>query len=160
MHLLEDITQNLLRVLQQLPPDYYSKQLPILDKHTIGQQVRHVIEHWQILIENYNAAEINYGDRKREQILETDKELAIRTILDLLNQSHKNDTPLCIRSMDNKEILNSTYLRELDSVAEHIIHHAAIIKIALLSLDENYVLPPDFGYAPSTVLHKQKICVQ
>lgn len=64
MQLLKVISASLIDVLHQLPDEYYTRKIAILEQQTIGQQVRHIIEHWQILIENYNADCINYANRK------------------------------------------------------------------------------------------------
>ena len=55
--------------------------------------------------------------------------------------------------------LPSTIERELGFVAHHAIHHMALVKIIAihtvgLSPTE---LPPDFGRAPSTLVHDQTL---
>ena len=160
MKLLNNISANLLEVLQLLPDNYYTQPISILENQNIGQQVRHVIEHWQILIENYNSDCINYANRKRDITIEQNKQLAINLLQSLQHQSVRENIALSIISMDESTTFASSYYRELDSVAEHIIHHAAIIKMAILSLDTNFKVPANFGYAPSTILHKVQACVQ
>jgi hypothetical protein len=160
MKLLNNISANLLEVLQLLPNNYYTQPIPIFEQQTIGQQVRHIIEHWQILIENYNSGYINYANRKRDITIEQNKQLAINLLQILLEQSDKKNSALNIVSMDESTAFTSSYFRELDNVAEHIIHHAAIIKMAILSIDIDFKIPANFGYAPSTILHKEQTCAQ
>ena len=48
----------------------------------------------------------------------------------LQHLSNKDNQTLVVVSLDESTKFTSTYLRELDNVKEHIIHHAAIIKMA------------------------------
>ena len=160
MQLLKVISASLIDVLHQLPDEYYTRKIAILEQQTIGQQVRHIIEHWQILIENYNADCINYANRKRDITIEQNKQVAIDLLQTLQLQSNKDNRTLVVVSLDESTKFTSTYLRELDNVKEHIIHHAAIIKMAIYSIDSNYKMPENFGYAPATISHKQQQCAQ
>ncbi len=160
MQSLKDSSINLLEVLHQLPDKYFTQPIPILEQQTIGQQVRHIIEHWQILIENYNSDFINYSNRKRDITIEQNKESSISLLQALLQQSTKENRTLHIVSLDESTVFTSSYYRELDNVAEHIIHHAAIIKMAILSIDADYKIPSSFGYAPSTISYKKQACAQ
>mgnify|MGYP001021230847 CR=1 FL=1 len=160
MQLLKDISTNLSEVLQLLPDNFYLQPVSILDQQTIGQQVRHIIEHWQILIKNYDAGYINYSNRKRDITIEQNKQFAIDLLQTLQLQSNKDNRTLIIVSLDGSTTFTSSYFRELDNVAEHIIHHAAIIKMAILSIDANFKIPDNFGYAPSTITYKEQACAQ
>lgn len=160
MQLLNNVSNSLIEVLQQLPDEYYTKKIAILEQQTIGQQVRHIIEHWQILIVNYNADCINYTNRKRELAIEQNKQIAIDLLQTLQLQSNKDNRALDVVSLDESAKFTSSYFRELDNVKEHIIHHAAIIKMAIYFIDSNFKLPSNFGYAPATITHKQQQCVQ
>lgn len=160
MKLLKDISTSLIDVLHQLPDKYYSEPIPILEQQTIGQQVRHIIEHWEILIENYDSDRINYSNRKRDITIEQNKQLAINILQILQQLSIKEDISLHIISSDESTTFTSSYFRELDNIAEHIIHHAAIIKMAIYSIDNNYKFPANFGYAPATISYKEQLCVQ
>jgi hypothetical protein len=154
MQLLKDISDSLIEVLYQISDKEYCE--PILDQQTIGQQVRHVVEHWQILVNNYNMGSINYAKRKRDTTIEQNKQFAINLLETLQQQSNKKDIALNVVSIDESKIFTSTYHRELDNVKEHIIHHAAIIRMALLSIQTDFKMPANFGYAPSTIAYKQQ----
>lgn len=160
MQLLKDTSNSLINVLHLLSDDEYTKQLPILEQQTIGQQVRHIIEHWQILQDNYSNGIINYANRKRDKNIESNKSFATDLLIQLQRQTSQQDKTLSVVSLDEKEIFTSSYYRELDNVTEHLIHHAAIIKMAVLTLNNSIKLPVDFGYAPSTISYKQQQCVQ
>lgn len=160
MKLLKDISASLIEVLHHLPDEYYTLPISILDQQTIGQQVRHVIEHWQILSDCHGAAFINYGNRKRDKTIEQNKTIAIDLLLNLQQQINTEDTPVSIVSLDESASFTSSYQRELDNVTEHIIHHAAIIKMAILYIDKDLKIPAGFGYAPSTITYKKEQCAQ
>lgn len=160
MQLLKETSNSLINVLYLLSDDEYTIQLPILEQQTIGQQVRHIIEHWQILQDNYSTGIINYANRKRDKNIESNKSFATNLLIQLQRQTSQQDKTLSVVSIDEKEVFTSSYYRELDYVTEHLIHHAAIIKMAVLTLNDNIKLPLDFGYAPSTISHKQQQCVQ
>jgi len=49
--------------------------------------------------------------------------------------------------------LQSTLGRELSFVISHTIHHNAVIGVFARTMDVS--LPADFGFAPSTVAHRQ-----
>lgn len=160
MQLLKDTSNSLINVLHLLSDDEYTKQLPTLEQQTIGQQVRHIIEHWQILQDNYSNGIINYANRKRDKNIETNKSFAIELLIQLQQRQKQENKKLSITSLNEKEIFTSSYYRELDNVTEHLIHHAAIIKMAILTLNNSIKLPVDFGCAPSTISYKQQQCVQ
>lgn len=153
------ISNGLLEVIENIPEQFYTQPIPVLENKTIGMQVRHVIEHWQILFDNYENGIINYGDRNRDKSIETQKSIARSIIQQLQVRSNKVDKQLQIVSVDDNACFNSTYYREIDVVTEHIIHHAAIIKVAVLSIEPAFVFPPEFGYAPATISYKEQ-CVQ
>lgn len=129
--------------------DYYSK-----GKHidSIGAHVRHMIEYVQVLVNADLKLPVNYGDRKRETKIESDKQYAIDVLVKLQNQLEKPDQKVSIK--ENGEIFTSSYLREILYMHEHIVHHCAILKIELNSLDYLQV-DPCFGFAHSTLKHME-----
>jgi len=156
MHLIKDISDTLIDILHQISDEEYCRPVAILEQQTIGQQVRHVVEHWQILIDNYDSKCIHYAKRKREITIEQHKHIAIHLLQTLQLANNKKDIELTIVSIDESSTFTSSYFRELDVVTEHIIHHAAIIRMAILSLDLKIKMPANFGYAPSTIIYKQQ----
>ena len=156
MEVLKTTTATLIEVIKKLPDEYYTARVSILDDQTIGQQIRHIAEHWQILLENYDSGCINYSARKRDKVMESNKNESLKLLMQLQIKSVKKDKKLSIVSIDGQMTFDSTYFRETDHITEHIIHHAAIIKMAILSLNTNFLLPLNFGYAPSTIAYKNQ----
>ena len=148
-------TNGLMEILLSLPDSYYTEKLFVLDEQTIGHHCRHIIEHWQALINGYESGAVNFANRKRE----TNKALAIELIDSLQKASIKDNKVLYVTSINETGTHTSSYYREIDVVTEHVIHHSAIIRMAIISLDKNFKLPENLGYAPSTISFKQQ-CVQ
>ena len=150
-------------LLKKLNDSIYSQPIEELYNTSIGQHTRHTLEFYICLIQQSGTGEVvNYGKRKRNNLLETSVEQAI----DQINVICKN-----IDSLDHSKnmafegtikggsfCLPSSVERELIHNFEHTIHHMAIIKIALNILKINISLDPSFGVADSTLKHRQ--CAQ
>ena len=152
---------DLINVLQQLPDQaLYASPCEALSNATIGQHSRHIIELYQCLIAGYNAGEINYDDRKRNTLYETDIEAAVIEVKKIqtgLNQPDKFVKIFC-GTDGNTVCIESNYYREVLYNLEHCIHHQALIKVALLSI-KDIQISEGFGVAPSTLQYRQQ-CAQ
>jgi hypothetical protein len=161
--LIENIKNNFsenIELLRQLTNDEFTQKNPELSNATIGEHVRHIIELFGCLLNNYNYGLINYDDRKRDLLLQTDKNEAI-TILEkyLLELDKPNkELSLTYNCFSTIELLQTNYYRELIYNLEHSIHHQALIKVALHNLP-HIKIPSSFGVAPST-LEYRKQCAQ
>jgi len=142
--------------LTVLTPSAYSQQLSCLSGTTIGQHSRHWIEFFQCLFGQLEdgRAEICYDLRKRDQILESEPQVALQALDELLDQSQhfSSDRQLTLTTnIGHEETSFLTSLsREWWYAIEHAIHHLAIIKIAIHQAFPFVELPPDFGLAYST----------
>ena len=161
--LIQSIKNNLsenIELLRQLTNDKKKKKNPELSNATIGEHMRHIIELFGCLLENYDYGLINYDDRKRDLLLQTDKNEAIAIIEKYLLELDKPNKPLSLthNCFSPIELLQTNYFRELIYNLEHSIHHQALIKVALHSLP-HIKIPNSFGVAPST-LEYRKQCAQ
>jgi hypothetical protein len=149
-----------IELLRQLTNDEYTQQNPELSNATIGEHMRHIIELFSCLIENYENGVINYDDRKRDIILQTDKSEAISTLKKYLEELNKPNKSLSLvhNCFSTFELLPTNYFRELIYNLEHSIHHQALIKVALQNL-RHIKVSESFGIAPSTLEYRKK-CVQ
>jgi hypothetical protein len=149
-----------IELLRQLTNDEYTQQNPELSNATIGEHMRHIIELFGCLIENYENGVINYDDRKRDIILQTDKSEAISTLKKYLEELNKPNKSLSLvhNCYSTFELLPTNYFRELIYNLEHSIHHQALIKVALQNL-RHIKVSESFGIAPSTLEYRKK-CVQ
>ena len=161
--LIQSIKNNLsenIELLRQLTNEEFMQKNPELSNATIGEHMRHIIELFGCLLENYDYGLINYDDRKRDLLLQTDKNEAIAIIDKYLLKLDKPNKPLSLthNCFSPIELLQTNYFRELIYNLEHSIHHQALIKVALHSLP-HIKIPSSFGVAPST-LEYRKQCAQ
>ncbi len=160
--LLEDAK----KYLEQIPPIYYSKTLPLLFDSNIGQHSRHYIEFFQCLLTQAKRSNglIDYDERKRNQRIEREPKYAIEVIEEII-EALPNFQPNCTLylqagySLDSDEALKvrTCFERELLYNIEHTIHHFAIIKIGLQLVMPEIKLPSHFGIAPSTIKYRNEI---
>ena len=161
--LIQSIKNNLsenIELLHQLTNDEFTQKNPELSNATIGEHMRHIIELFGCLFENYDYGLINYDERKRDVLLQTDKNESIAIIEKYLLELDKPNKPLSLthNCFSPIELLQTNYFRELIYNLEHSIHHQALIKVALHSLP-HIKIPSTFGVAPST-LEYRKQCAQ
>jgi len=161
--LIQSIKNNLsenIELLRQLTDDEFTQKNPELNNATIGEHMRHIIELFGCLLENYDCGLINYDDRKRDIILQTDKNEAIAIIEKYLLEIDKPNKPLSLthNCYSPIELLQTNYFRELIYNLEHSIHHQALIKVVLHRLPHIKVTN-SFGVAPSTLEYRRQ-CAQ
>jgi len=135
-----------------------------------GEHIRHVLDHFMVLMNGYEKGIINYDERKRGSQVETQRKLAILQ----LDKIEKWISSLDKNDFDKKLVIISeiavsktlatkattTLQRELIFAASHAVHHYALIAISIqmqdLKLDKN------FGIAPATASYlrnSKKLCV-
>lgn len=157
------ILSQLKEVINQLEGPAYSKALDVFSGASIGQHTRHILEFYLCLLQQKNQGVICYDKRQRNLALETDPEIAIKTI-DLIAsklQAATTDAPVdLICELQGEEISTpSSISRELLYALEHAVHHMAIIKIGLIINCPALTIPENFGVADSTVQYKNQ-CAQ
>ncbi|HMB64941.1 MAG TPA: DinB family protein [Eudoraea sp.] len=154
-------------LVDQLTDEQLQAPLPVLDGSTIGKHVRHILEFYMCLCNSFAYGELNYDHRQRDRKIEVSVATCLNTIQKIARnlQGYKNDFPIKLtadHSMDDlkREIcLGTTYYRELLYNIEHIVHHLAIIKIGIKSLEPAIYLDDSIGVAMSTIRNR-KLCVQ
>ncbi len=148
-------------VIEQLSNSEYTTRSVHLSGATIGQHLRHIIELFQCLHTGYGSGIINYENRKRDIHIETDKDIALICIEDILANIGKDDKYITLEAefgSDIKTSVSSSYHRELIYNLEHTIHHMALIRIGIQELT-SVALSDTFGVAPSTIEYRRK-CAQ
>ena len=161
--LVQIVKQNLIEnitLLHQLTNEELTLPFPELGNATIGEHMRHIIELFGCLLENYEYGLINYDGRKRDLLLQTDKNEAIAIIEKYLLEIDKPNKPLSLthNCFSPIELLQTNYFRELIYNLEHSIHHQALIKVALYRLS-HIKISDSFGIAPSTIEYRKQ-CAQ
>jgi len=148
--------------LLQLPQaqEVYTTPVTILSDGTIGQHIRHIIELYTCLLEGYHRGCVNYDERKRELIIETIPAVAIDKLHLIIAHFEKADKLIIVEAcLSNTNLqIQSSYYRELLYNLEHCIHHQALIRAALIALQQE-IVSDNFGIAPSTIQYRQQ-CAQ
>jgi hypothetical protein len=153
--------QSLSRLLLNLTDDQYNHKVAHLGNSSIGGHTRHVIELLQCAIDGYSMGQVDYVNRKRNLLLETDRMLA-QSILMQLNESIKvgdRQLDLVVEQIEGAtKLINvtTTYYREVVYNTEHTIHHLALIKVAIIDMKLD-IVDNDFGMAYSTIKYKASL---
>ena len=130
---------------------------------SIGMHYRHVLEHFQCLLDGLASGKINYDHRLRSSELEGSVAVALLATDDLIDRfgavSEETLRGECSVSYsvgtteDLEEEVRSTLAREVMSCVGHATHHYALLKPLCAKLGVR--LPYEFGVAPSTLKHMQ-----
>lgn len=127
----------------------------------IGPHLRHVIEHYEALVQQLPQRSVDYDSRARDRAPERDPAVARARIeglqqhLRTLDMAPINE-PLAILlrgGLGGEEnfVIFSTLARELLFVASHATHHYALVQMHCKA--QGIDLGDDFGKAPATVRH-------
>ena len=152
---------------ENLTDNQLSGTLTVLNDASIGAHVRHILEFYMCLFECDNLKYLNYDNRKRDRNIEVSTEKCVLTIESLLKEMKKYQKDFEITlSADygtgqaNQAVsVQTTFFRELLYNIEHLVHHLAIIKIGIQSLESMVEISDDLGVAASTIRNR-KLCVR
>ncbi len=147
---------SLTKLLHQLSESQFTQKIIHLSNGTIGAHTRHIIELLQCTVNGYKINQVDYINRTRNLLLEQEPSLAIEAIAELIKNIHLEDKLLQMKTPFDANLISTTYYREIVYNEEHIIHHLALLKVALIELNLNLV-EESFGIAHSTLLYKENI---
>lgn len=131
------------------------------EHRSIGEHLRHCLEHFQCFFVGIDAACIDYDMRSRNpdierfpaRFVEAMDEVVSR--LNLLDQASLT-MPLYVRTLcgssGERAEVSTTLGRELAFLCTHVIHHVAIMKQLAISM--GVMFPNGFGVAYSTSMHR------
>ncbi|UPF07889.1 DinB family protein, partial [Flavobacterium psychrophilum] len=147
-------------LINQLSNEDFVLPILYLGNSSIGEHSRHIIEMFQCLLNSYKSGLLNYDDRQRNNLIQTDTNFAIQTIENIINSIERENKNIALNQMlyENQVSIQTNYFRELLYNLEHCIHHQALIKVAVFQL-ENIKVTENFGIAPSTIEYKKQ-CAQ
>ena len=127
-----------------------------LRESSIGSHVRHNLDHYTSFLAGLETGEINYENRQRETIIETDRNAAMSLIVETCKSleglnGYTGEFKLWVTGGENNEGMWATtsISRELEFLMSHTIHHYAIV--AIMCRLEGLNVQEDFGVAPSTL---------
>jgi hypothetical protein len=157
------ILEQLAQVIELLDHPSYTRHRDAHMNASVGEHVRHCLDHVQCLADALDDRVIDYDARQRGTTIETDRAQAVDALNKLRDQligidSAQVNKPVQVRAMARSDtdavVYNSTLGRELVFVLSHTIHHNAMIR-AMVTSEAGPTIPPDFGYAPATIAHRQ-----
>ncbi len=151
-------------VIGQIKNEDYTKPVDVFNNSTIGQHVRHTLEFFQCLMDGYESGVVSYDKRNHDTRIETNKELALKFIINAKKFITSCDMlkPLLLEvnyTIEDTDdiVVDSNMGREVTYNIEHAIHHMAIIKIGLRVLCPDVELPYGFGVAISTLRYHNEL---
>ena len=127
----------------------------------IGAHLRHVIEHYEALLQPEESGVVDYDRRPRDFELQTNPCVALARLHALLRRlddwpATRLDASVQVRGRgglagDFGFDVSSSVGRELVFLASHAIHHYALLKPHCMQ--HGIPVSAEFGRAPSTVAH-------
>jgi hypothetical protein len=150
--------QLLSNLLINITDDQFTKKVAHLGNASIGGHSRHVLELLQCALDGYSRGEVDYVNRKRNLLLETDRLFALSVLQQLHLRIEVPDRQLnLVVEQDENSIeltkVTTTYYREVVYNTEHTIHHLALIKVAIIEMELD-IVDADFGMAYSTIKYQ------
>ncbi|HEX6881676.1 MAG TPA: hypothetical protein VF135_14995 [Terriglobales bacterium] len=159
---VHDVLQQGLMLLMEVDGETYKTVADAPHSASIGQHYRHVLDHFICLADGIASGVIDYDSRSRNRALETNRESARETTIQLsklfsslsarqIAASHK---VLYSVGYSNDEALEieTVLAREIAFCVSHAIHHFAIIRLVCAHF--SIELPQDYGVAPSTLKYR------
>lgn len=146
-------------LVHSLPDALYARKEATCYNSSIGGHLRHVLDHYHSLEKGWEARQIDYEARPRDTHLETERTAALAALTHAIKSLNKRSSDelatsveICLGNAATPAVCHSSYLRELQFLLSHTIHHFALIAtIARLGGFEDF--PEGFGIAPSTLAY-------
>ena len=141
-------------LMSELDEMGYVQPMQAFASGSIGQHLRHVLDHYHALY-GHQQGLIDYDHCRRDIPVESSKVLALTEIQRILAMLPTLiDQPVRVRSeisphAQQVDEMNSSLKRELLFVTSHAV-------IALLLRLQGIVVPADFGVAPATLNHQRQ----
>lgn len=158
------LIDEIIEALNVIPQDIYVGSIDLFDGVTIGRHFRHIYDFFNCLTTQCEHDQVDYAQRERDTVIETNKEISIE---------HFSNLKLSVQDLEESKVLSvyadfksddgsrpevkTTVGRELMYVYDHAIHHLAIIKIGLQSVDPTLPIKKNLGVAASTTFHQYAI---
>lgn len=158
---LTTLLDDLASVLMDIRPCVYAASLIPGVSGTIGEHVRHILDHVAVFAAASGWTPVTYDHRERGGSIESDPVEALCTIERLETmltavRDEELDLPLSVSAIVTRgqrpALMKSTRRRELVFVIGHTIHHLALIAMLLAIAGED--VPAGLGLAPSSPIRQ------
>ena len=145
-------------LLSELDDEAYVRKLPTALNASIGGHYRHCLDHFRTLVNAAHEGSLNYDQRERGTLVETDRFAALNATR-ALRDAYKRLPEACVEReievtcktsyvTSGSHLSVSTIGREIMYVVAHAVHHYALIGIMGELMGSK--MPVGFGVAPST----------
>jgi uncharacterized damage-inducible protein DinB len=155
-----DVLEKVDVILEQLTADEFTEKQVLLFGSSIGQHIRHILEFYECLLGNLDKGYFSYDHRKRDLLLETQLVEARGSVKRSVNMLSMLDLDKDLR-MESElpgeachSMQSTTLKRELAYLADHGVHHLAMVRIALEQTLPHITFPEQLGVAASTRNHR------
>ncbi len=158
-----DLVRQIDELLLQIPTATYGQALPIFNGSSMGQHFRHILNFYECVLQSSRGTTIDYALRERDIRIETDPSYARSAYTRMLAQLEELQETQAIHVLgdfhagsEQRQPVPSSVGRELLYAFDHAVHHLAIIRIGLRTLDISVSVDDNVGVAPSTVRHREQ----
>ncbi len=159
-----ELIDQIIHTIALIPENDYSRELDVFNGSTLGKHFRHIYDFFHCLVEQCACHKVDYAQRTRESIIENDpffvreKFEQLKKEISPLNEDLPMDVYADFHLSDgNRPKVASTIGRELMYAYDHAVHHLAIVKIGIQSLQANIALDKNLGVAASTIQHQYEV---
>ena len=150
----------ILAILKLIKDEEYNQPLEMYNGSSVGKHFRHIFDFFNCILAQ-TQSELDYCLRPRDSQIEVNREYAQNAFKNLsvalLNLNEERD--LVVHADFELEegvrpTVRSTVGRELMYAYDHAVHHLAIVKIGLKSINPSINISSDLGVAASTLRHQ------
>lgn len=151
-------------LLQSLPVPEYTRAESACFDASVGEHMRHLIDHYACFVRDLPAGRINYDTRSRDRAVETDPAQAVarlHTLIEALGEKELKAPVEVVMDTGGESggWARSSVHRELQFLLSHAVHHYALI--AVFCRLRGIGTEPSFGVAPSTLRYRGQFpCAQ
>ena len=153
----QSLIEQAIRLISNMQPLLYKQCCEDVFASSIGQHMRHCIEHYDELFIAYTDKRVvRYHERPRNMEVETDSTVAanrLRFIHNQLERIGSENISLEVSDGGTADPSKSSLARELEFLISHTVHHFALITVIANKLQIK--VPEDFGIAPTTLKYRK-----
>jgi uncharacterized damage-inducible protein DinB len=156
------VLQQVVELIEDLSDEQYARKPVGVVASSIGGHVRHNLDHIESLLNGIQRGLIDYDARQRGTDVETSRQAALAKIERLACRLYalrweSVRKPLrlsmLVDPLSRPVLVLTSVERELAFVMSHTIHHNSLIGVIAQLM--GVALPNYFGYAPSTIAHRE-----
>lgn len=157
------LLEQAIALVEMIDDEVFADKSDVSPHGSIGTHLRHILGFYQTFLSGLQSGRVDYNARTRDPLLEYDRrytinavEATIAKLNSIAEYSGDHSILVATEQVDMQPTLwcRSTFLRELDFLQSHTIHHYSLI--AMLLRLRGIDLGPEFGVAPSTLSYWRK----